>query len=295
MPSGADRRQSSSRKGKSGKTADRSGGAGTAAGSGSGKGTGSMKKSAGTGKGKSEAVEIKQNNGAGKDINGKRGKQSKTPPENSKNVDTTAMQAKKSSGAGAGDNSVSVVESFLGIAGKKSETRRTQLPVHAPQDGSDQLKLPSLQDADDTGLIKPDAEAGKRLIAVVRNEEANSKVSRRDQVKSSLKADELLREKPHSPHKTYPRPPPVKYIVNASFVPYKVGRVIHLDTNLLPVGAAGDRIICLNSGSSVYLSVAKDEVGLGGLYIKGKFKVTAIVNKSFSGKVIPVAVLERVK
>ncbi len=87
--------------------------------------------------------------------------------------------------------------------------------------------------------------------------------------------------------------PPVLKKVDNSFMPYKPGQVITLDTNLVPAKQDNSRIICLYSGASVYLSFKLDDVKMKGLYVQGKFKVRGIVKENFSGKYVPVAILEK--
>ena len=132
----------------------------------------------------------------------------------------------------------------------------------------------------------PSADAGKKLIADLKKSGITDE-------KFNKEPPRLVLAKPRRASRKFNAAPPVIKKVNDSFMPYKPGQVITLDANLVPAKKSGSRIICLYSGASVYLSFNTDEVKMNGLYVRGKFKVRGIVKESFSGKSVPVAILDK--
>ena len=131
----------------------------------------------------------------------------------------------------------------------------------------------------------PSANVGKKLIANLKKNSVSAE--------HNNKRSRLVLDKPRRAAEKFTSAPPVIKKVNDSFMPYKAGQIISLDTNLIPAKKSASRIICLYSGASVYLSFKTNAVKMGGLYVVGKFKVRGIVKENFSGKEVPVAILEK--
>ena len=156
-----------------------------------------------------------------------------------------------------------------------------------PQENSHQA-IPLINSTTSGNRIgrRPSAEVGKRLIA-------DLKKSGLTDEKFNKPAPRMVLAKPRRRTRKFVAAPPVLKKVDDSFMPYQAGQIITLDTNLVPAKRSVSRIICLYSGGSVYLSFKTTAVKMGGLYVRGKFKVRGIVKENFSGKEVPVAILDK--
>ncbi|MCF6175059.1 MAG: hypothetical protein L3J71_04790 [Victivallaceae bacterium] len=156
-------------------------------------------------------------------------------------------------------------------------SREKSTPASMPLTGK---RLP------DTKKVRmPSQNTGRKLISALEKSSAETD--------SPKPPPQIILVAPRRNAPQFSAAPPVLKKVDNSFMPYKIGDVITLDTNLVPVSKDSSRIICLYSGASVYLSFKHDDVKMNGLYVRGKFKVRGIVKDKFSGKYVPVAVLEK--
>lgn len=220
--------------------------------------------------------------GSGANKNG-----SSKPGNNSKNGAATAkgkgQVAKRASGNGQDE-----ISDFLNL-NRPSPAKQKNITKKILPDGKQvpaPLLLPAAHLPQGVHQTKPAPDAGRKLISALEKNVVENDNHEQTTPKLVLTA-------PRATMRKFSAPPPVLKKVDNSFMPYKPGQVITLDTNLLPSKMIGNRIICLYSGASVYLSFNKHAVKMKGLYVKGKFRVKAISQEEFSGKSVPVAILEK--
>jgi hypothetical protein len=218
----------------------------------------------------------------------------KTGKLNRGNSGVAKKQATTETGAEKGGDKVKKVEDevagFLNLNSPEpvSEAGKSRHKEHLlPQENIHQA-IPLTNKIEKPGEVTsrtPSVNVGKQLIANLKKNSVS--VGKND------KPSRLVLDQPKRAVDKFTAPPPVIKKVNDSFMPYKAGQIIILDTNLVPTKKSASRIICLYSGASVYLSLKTDAVKMGGLYVLGRFKVRGIVKENFSGKEIPVAVLDK--